>query len=357
MHKIEVLGKDFKALISSVSKFPTVGSFAGSELVNLQAADGKLTATAFGIVLSRGRVSAEGTLKLVGAGERELSSFAGICPDLAKVSISIVDKQIVLKCKQNEVKMPLVDGQAHKMPSVKDLRGITITKSIAQRVGYLSDIAFNDSSRADLCCVMATGAGEAMAMNQKTLAVLKTSPSHSGNVAIPVPLAKAIAVDDVLYIGAKETIVKSGIALHSMPSPVKAQKEFPLAQIKQFGKMEREETLVVDGPKMAEAVAACASVLTGSTRAEIVVVLRTVKDKLELSARAGGAEFRTLVPTIKMFTEAEFRVPLEGLAHVALFMGKKIVMSRARHGELFLSVPDGWVMFPSWEVKKKDKKK
>lgn len=350
-----VLGKDFKALISAVTKFPTVGAFAGSELINLSAVDGKLTATTFGIVLSRAKVPVDGTLPLIAVNERELGDFAGICPDLAKIEISVGKTEVTVRFKNRELTTATMQGRTFKMPVTKEIPGVTITKPIAARVSYLADIAFNDSSRADLCCVMLTTAGQVIAMNQKTLAVLQASPVKRGNVAVPVPLAKTLAVGDVLYVGAKETALRSGIALYSMPSPVKAQKEFPLATIKQYAKLERTEVAVCEATKLATAINECAACLGQASRSEIVVTLSIANGKAELSAKAGGAKFRTVFSMLGKTGEASFRVPLEGIVHVAAFMGNKVTLSAGLHSELFMGVADGWVLFSGWEEKKKKK--
>ncbi len=349
-----LLGKDFKAVVRAVAKFAGIGAFAGSELVNLLAVNGNLIATTAGIVLSRAKVPAEGTLPLIAVNERELGDFAGICPDLAKVTIDVGKTEVRVRFKNRELTTILVEGRTFKMPVTKEIPGVEITKPIAARVSYLSEIAFNDSSRADLSCVMLTTSGQIIAMNQKTLAVLQASPVKRGNVAIPVPLAKALGVGDVLYVGAKETALRSGIALYSMPSPVKAQKEFPLTTIKQFAKLDRTEVAVVEASKLATAITECASCLGQTSRSEIVVHLNIAGGKLELSAKAGGAKFRTVFSLLgKDLGEAKFRVPLEGIVHVAAFLGKKVTLSSGQHSELFLNVDSGWIMFSGWEEKKK----
>jgi hypothetical protein len=355
MDKAIFSGHLFKVLIAAVQKFPSIGSFAGSEVVNISVADGKATATTFGTVLSRARVEAEGTLKLIGINERDISSFASICTDTAKVTITPSEKSIVLKSRNREINTPVMEAQQYKMPTLKDTPSIPITKAIAGRVGYLAGVAFNDMSRPELCCVMLTSTGQAVACDQKTLAVLSASKVKHGNTAIPVTLAKALQVDDVLYIGSKETVLKSGIALYSMPSPIQAQKDFPLAQITEVGKQARTEVTAVDGEKLALVISECAVCL--ASRTEVVASITVAEGKIVLTAKNGGTVFSApLSPLGVPSQDTVFRVPLDGIQHVLPFLTGKILLSSGRHGELFLGLEDaGWIMFPAWETRKKKK--
>lgn len=357
MNKTTVMGADFKEAVTAVAKFPSVGSFAGSEVISLQAVEGKLTATTFGIVLSRARIDAKGDLALVGIDQRIAGTFASLCPDTAKVVISILSdsKEVYIQCRSRWVKVPMVDGQAFKVPSLKEIPGVKLSKDMASRVAYLAELAFSDSSKAELCCVMLTTSGQAIACNQKAIAVMKTSPVKPNNAAVPVALAKAMTTGDVLYVGARETVLRSGVAVHTMPSAVKAQKDFPLASIKQFGKIARVEMAACSGQKMSEAVAECLTCLSQIARTEIIGILTIADGKMNIQAKNGGAKFNAEIPLLSAEKDGEFRVALDGISKVSPFMGSKVVLSRGKHGELFLGVESGWVMFPSWIENKKAK--
>ena len=348
-------GHLFKALISAVQKFPSVGSFAGSEVVNISVADGRAVATTFGTALSRARVEAEGTLKLTGINERDISAFASICTESAKVFIIPSETSILLKSRSREVNTPVMEARQYKMPSLKDIPSISITKAIAERVGYLADVAFNDMSRPELCCVMLTATGQAMACDQKTLAVLTASTTKHGNIAVPITLARILQVDDVLYVGATETVLKSGIALYSMPSPVQAQKGFPLQQITEVGKQDRTEVAAVDGEKLALVISECSTCL--ASRMEVVASLTVAEGTIVLSAKNSGTVFSAPIrPLGNPSQDIVFRVPLDTIQHVLPFLTGKILLSSGRHGELFLGLSKTeWIMFPAWQAKKKKK--
>ena len=81
-------GRAFKQLMSEVTKFPSVGTFAGSELINLRQGwhwrgEGQ------GLVLAWSEVPAEGQL-VCSADERVLTTFAGLFRDSAKVKVDLV---------------------------------------------------------------------------------------------------------------------------------------------------------------------------------------------------------------------------------------------------------------------------
>jgi hypothetical protein len=260
-----------------------------------------------------------------------------------------------VRSRNREISTPILEGQRHKVAQLKDIEGLRISKEVASRVVYLSELAFSDSSRAELCCVMLSN-GQVMAANQNTIGLLKVS-GGAGSVAIPLTLAKILSPGDMLYAGTRETVVKSNGVVYTMPSPVKAQKEFPIAQIRQYGKQAREEIAFCLGSKLGEVVAECNTCLGSLARTAIRPRLSLNEDKLELTATNSGVKFRAVLPLLGTATKTQvFHVPLESIVHVAAFMGKKVSLAAGKHGELFLGVGDGFVMFPSWAENKKEKK-
>lgn len=353
---ITLTGSSFKEVMTAVTRLPSLGSFAGSEQVNLSASEGVLTATTFGIVLARAKVSCTGDLELVATERRVLEAFAPFCPDTAKVSIQVENNEVLSKCRTHEVASAVATGNSYKMPSLKAMIGVKINAVAAKRIAYLSEVAFSDSSRGELCCVMLTAKGEAIACNQKTVAVLHVSGcKHEADIAIPLPLAKILESGDVLYVGAKQTAVKSGIALYSMPSVVKAQASFPLAAIRQYGKIAAVEMCAVSGIKLGNSAAECSACLGQVARTEVIVEFSLSAGKLTLEAVNGGARFKAVL-TVGGESEADFRVPMDGLMQAIPFVSDKALFKQGPHGELFLGVSDGWIMFPAWEKAKKKKK-
>jgi hypothetical protein len=356
MTKVMFAGKDFKAMVAAVTRFPELGNFAGADLIHLEVSEGKATACTFGIVLARARVDAEGKLPLTGLVRRNIEGFASVCSEAAKVTLAKVDSQIVLTVKGREGIVAISDGKAFKAPQLKSMSHVPVTKELASRLNYLSDVALNDSSRADLCCVMLTPDRQAIACNQKTVASMKTMGKLAENVAVPLALSKIAADGDVLYAGAKETVLKSDIATYSMPSPVRAQKEYPLGVVRELAKQAKEEVLAVDGQKFATAILECATCLGQLARTEVIVDMVIKDHKLAVSSTNGGMRFTATIPVLSTEpADAEFRAPLEGLQHVVPFMGEKVVFSRGKHSDLFLGVGRGWVLFPAWQSKRKKK--
>lgn len=352
---ITITGQHFKELMTAVTRLPPLGSFAGSEQVNLVAANGTLTATTFGIVLARAKVPCTGDLALVATERRVLEAFAPFCPDASKVTIRVQDNEVLSKCRTHEVASAVAAGNTYKMPPIKDLQGIKVSATAAKRIGYLSEVAFADSSRGELCCVMMTAKGEAIACNQKTVAVLDVSGcQHEGDIAVPLPLAKILEASDILYVGDKETAVKSGIALYSMPSAVKAQKGFPLAAIRQYGKIAAVEVGSLSGLKLGNSASECAACLGQVARTEVIVGFSLNAGKMVLEAINGGARFKAVLQ-VGGDSVVEFRVPMDGLMQAMPFVGDKAIFKQGPHGELFLGVDNGWVLFPAWEQTKKKK--
>src|ERR1035437_7667400 len=275
--RLIVVGADFKALIVAVSRFPTIGSFAGSDTISISAQDGKINASSFGVVLSKARVKADGVLPLVGVDERALTAFAALCPDASKVYLEVVGKELVIKCRR-ELTVCLATGTDHKMASTKDMVGLAISEEMVKKVGYLAQLAFSDSSRAELCCVMLNGE-EAISCSPKIVASLKLKGMKGEKIPLPLALAKGLKAGDILYPGMQETILNSGIGRYSMPSVVKARTDYPLAAVSRLGKEIETKELILDGPKFLNAISECNSVLGSIARTEIVVNFACIDGK------------------------------------------------------------------------------
>lgn len=355
--KATFLGKDLKALIAGIGKFPSLGNFAGADLIHLQVSEGKATAYTFGIVLSKVQVPAEGKMLLLGLDRRGVEGFVSICADAAKVILTKVDNQVAFASRGREALVPASTGQVYKSPLLKGISSIAVTKDLAERMNYLSEVALNDSSRAELCCVMLTPDKQAIACNQKTVALLKTGCKLEGNVAVPLALSRVASPGDQLFPGTKETTLRSGIATYSMPSSVRAQKEYPFGIVRDLAKQSRDELLAIDGQKFVTAITECATCLGQLSRTEVIVDMKIAGGKLDIRSTNGGVRFSTLVSVLTPDpAEVEFRAPLEGLKSVLPFIGEKVVFSRGKHGDLFLTVTRGWVLYPCWETKKGKKK-
>lgn len=352
MSETKVNGAAFKLLIDAVKRFPSVGGFVGSDLINLQVSkDGtKLQASTFGVVVSRGTVDAVGEMPLIAVDERALIPFAGLCDSKSNVVIKVSDKVVQFRTRNREITSANVTGQDHQIPPLKGIVPLIISETVAVSIAYLAQIAMNDSSRPELNCVMLSN-GDAMASDQKAVVSLKLAVPYTGRTALPVPIAKAIRAGDRLYSGAKETILISGIGQHAMPSPVRAQKEFPVSKIASLSALEKTGIAVIAGDKLKSALEECGACLGNIARNEVVVKLAFKNGELELSAQNGGIKFRRMV-TVKEKMAADVYLPLEESLNAAALMNEKLItVSQGTNGATFLSFKSGWALFPKWTVK------
>lgn len=339
---------DFKRLVAALTRFPSVGSFAASELINLTVADGHATATSFGVVMSKMRIRAEGELALVGMDERLVNNFASVCPDNAKVLL-LADKEIKLRCKNKEAIIPITKGQHHKLRPLVDVDYFDVTETIAKRLSYLTNIAFSDASRPELCCVMMDN-GHAMAINQKAAAML-VCPSNV-RVAVPLPLARVMSKGDTLWMGKEETVLKSQGAYHAMPSPVAAQQNFPVKTILGYDKATYTSIATCKGNVLAQAIIECDTVLGQIARTEVTLELN-IGEKIELAARSGGARFRTVIAPKSVKEECQLKLPMQEVMSASSFLtDETVLIGRGKHNEVFFKFKDGFVLFPSFKDKK-----
>ena len=343
-------GSDFKALVAAATRFPSIGSFADSQMVHLKVSDGVARATMCSIAAAAATVPAEGELPLLAIEERTLQGFASVVSDAAKVYIQ-AGADIRMWRKGREVTVPLKQGTVYKIPKATGAK-IKLSADSAKRIGFLSSIAYDDQSKAELSCVMLTKEGYAYAVNQKTIAALKCEPCSDDRVALPVPISRVLSKNDVLYPG-KETLLRSGRGLYCMPSPLVAQKKFPLKEIRAYADLKRKAYATFDGSEFAEAVQESNSCLGQLSRVEVIAQISVEEDHIELVAESGGAIFRATHVPVEKGIATTFKISLEELTHVAAFLGKKTVLSRGDKGQVFLSSASGWAMMQVWTSKKK----
>src|SRR5262245_41526655 len=174
---------------------------------------------------------------MIAVDERLITPFASQHGEAAKVIIEVDEKEICIRARGRKINAPYKEGVEQAFPKI-DVEGISITASLAERVGYLSDVAFSDLSRPDLCCVMILPDGRAMSCNSRAIVVLKCHSGHDQKIAMPIPLAKELRRGDTIFPGAKQTIIKNGIVSYCMPSPVRAVNEFPVDTIESYASIE-----------------------------------------------------------------------------------------------------------------------
>jgi hypothetical protein len=355
MEKIILAGSTFKQLVTALCKFPAVGNFVGADQLHVEAHSGKLTAMSVGAVLARTRVDCEGELALVGIERRAVESFAQICTD-SKVVIA-VEGEITLTSRGREIKIARAEGQKYPVPSLKDQEPIKLTEDVARRMAYLSEVAFGDSSRPELCCVLLAGK-DAIACNQRTVAVFRAGDKLE-KVAVPLLLAKTVVPNDLLYPGSRETVLRSGASTYSMSTPVQAQKSYPLDAIRALGKGARKAVLTVAGEKLAAAIQECSTCIGGLSKTETVLNLFMQDKKLWMASEGGGAHFKTPIPVLSVTDDAvTFRAPLDGMLYIAPFLqGGPVGLAQGSHGDMIMEMESGWVLYPAWSDKTKKAKK
>ncbi len=357
MSSLTVKASDFKALLSAATRFPIVGGLAGSEMLTLTTSKGSMFASSLGVVLSKSKCPVEGEIPGIAVDERLLSSFAAVCDDSQVITIT-VDKEICLHGK-HDVTAPLAPPANHRMTPIKELKNavrLDIAADIAKRISYLSALAFSDSSRGELCCVMLLG-DQAMAASQKAVGIF-ACVSGVTRTALPLPIARVVKAGDVVYVSPTETILKSGIGTYAIPSQLQAQQNFPSAAIESMRKSQVSLAFSCAGPLFAAAVADAHKCLSSLSGLEIVLLFRVTDNVLTITGENGGAKFTTSLPVKAGKYTGEFRLPLNELLGVIAFPAKQLQIAIGEKGEVTLTLDDGWSLFPAFiPTKAKGKKK
>lgn len=355
---ITLTGGDFKALIDAVSVFPTLGEFSDAGDVTLATRGGRLIATAHGVVFTWAYCKADGDLESpIAVDMRVLQSFAPLCANTLKVTLEAASGELRIKAGRHSDETQSKPGKAVPVKSVKKMREIVVTKAVAERAKYLADVAFADGSRAELSCVMMTTKGEAAACNQKTVAILNTGAKLDKNTAIPLALARAMKAKDRLYVSTSETVLKTANAVYSIPSPVKAQKDFPLKTLQAYGVQDRTDVAVCAGEKFAEALQVCASTLEPLSRLDIIIDVEIGEKYIRVGGTNSGTKFNTRLPFLKRMDAALFKLPLGEAKKVIPFMRGRTTISQAAHGDMLITMRDGFILFPAWTSPKKAKRR
>jgi hypothetical protein len=351
MARITVNGKDFKAIVSAATKFPILGGIAGSELVSLTAKNDILRASTLGTMLSQAKCVCVGTDVGFAIDIRLLTSFASVCSELNDVVID-VDQTITLKSKNKEITAPLIQAANHKMTPIKDLQyscKLELTGALANQLNFLSALAFSDSSRAELCCVMLTKVN-AIACSQKAVAVL-SSIKADDNTALPLPIAKSLAAGDIVYVGPNETILRSGLGTYAIPSPVKAQAEFPVAAISSMLQTKETPLFDVQGSLFAAALAEADKCLSAIARTEITISIDLQPNDIVISGENGGAKYKANLP-VSVLGTGKIHLPLVEISEASAFMDDTVLhVSSGANGETILKIGNAWFLFPAWTKK------
>lgn len=344
---VTMTGKDFKALVTGVTKFPTVGHFGGSEMVNLAVTGGKAQCTTLGVVLSRSMVPAAGELPLIAIDERLIGPFASLHGEATKVVIAYDDREVVIRARGRKITAPYREGTQQDFPKTSG-DGISVTESLGSRVRYLSEVAYSDLSRPDMSCVMVVPDGRAMACSSRCIAVLRCHSGHDKKIAMPLPMAKALNTGDTIFPGLKETVVKNGIAKYSMPSPLIALEQFPVSAIDAYGQTDTKVFATVKGSLIARAVLEADSCMGAISRLEMIVRIAAEDGKMVLTTENGSARFLTRFPAIKS-VEGQVDLPMEEMTKICTFLSgeDKVVLSTGtKNNETMIKFRSGWVMFP-----------
>jgi len=353
---VTMTGKEFAALVQGATKFPSIGLFGGSEMVNFKVGKGFAVCTTLGVVLARAAVPIQGDLPLIAVDERLIVPFASQHAEAVKIVIEADEKEIRIKARGRKIEAPFKEGTEQPFPKL-DTQGIKITPMLAERVGYLANVAFSDLSRPDLCCVMVAPDGRAMACNSRAIVVLKCHSGHDRKIAMPLPLAKALEKGFTIFPGEKETAIKNGYAKYCMPSPVQALQQFPIAAIDSYSQLESSTVAVFKGMQLARAVTEAEACMGALSRMEMVLKLSLADGRAAMSTENGAARYQTKMGALKITAkELDLNLPMEEMLRISPFLEKEeavTVLMAKRNGEAFLKFKNGWAMFPKWGENKK----
>ena len=328
---------------------PTIGSFAGSEMVMLSADKGKAKVASYGVALSRATIQCEGSIPLCAIEERALQSFAGLCPDDSKVGVTVTDKQVTLRCKKMDLDIPFKAGEVYEVVSTEGTVGLAIGEDVAKKTAYLSQLAFSDSSRPELCCVMLSGK-KIISCSPKAFGVLSSGTDLVDRAPVPIPFAKELKEGDVLYAGKKTTVLVSGIGTYAIPTQIKALKDFPIAVIEKYGAAKRTSICALSGTKLGGMLTACSTILGGMAKTDVILSMETKEARLHLSAQNGSARFHESIQLKKMDSAVSFSLPMDEMKAAIELLQGDIGLQQGPGGEIFISLSaDEWLMLPPWK--------
>jgi len=349
--KLELAGKDFYAAIQAVMRFPAVGSFEGAGLIHLEVVETSLVVTRQGIALSVASVPiASGSLKLCAVDEKQISGFSSLCAEAARVVIES-GEEIKFRCRGRETTAPKAKGIEYRMPTLAKKQRIKGSAELAERINYLAALALEDDTRPEVSCVMLRGDGRAAAVNQRMMAVFDLA-KEVPRAALPIQLAKVFQADDSFEFNNELTLLHSGCAIHCMPSPAKALKDFPLDLVDAYAQLPRSLVAVCRGEDLARVVGECDMVLGQLAKTALVLTVTVKGGKLQISSENGAARFRAVIACPgKTLEGATIKLPAEEMTRLSEFIAKELQVKLyldKKNGASFLTLDIGSVAFPSY---------
>lgn len=352
MVKLKIGTAAFRSLVGAVTRFPSVGDFGDSGLVWMTASNERLTACAVGIVYSHVvEPCSEAQMPVMGVDRRVLESFVGLCR-ASSVSITWTDTTVKFRSGKQDVSTAYKSRDALPVANRAETQPIKVTGALADVTRYLSDVAFADNSRPELCCVMLTGDGNAIAANQKVLGVFQVPKLSADHVAVPLALAKVLQEGDGLSLGTKDVTLMRGTASYSMSRPLKAQKEFPIDKIVSYGQQKRTKIAVCVGSQLAGKLEDCSTCLSALSKLEVIGEIAITGGELVVAGSNGQTRFHASMKTLSSEGDATFRIPMTEIKHALPFMQQNVTLSSGEHGDLLMGLPNGWILFPAWKETK-----
>lgn len=349
--KLELSGKDFTLAVQQVMRFPAVGSFEGAGLIHMEVIGDALLVARQGIALSVATVPiTSGSLKLMAVDEKQLSGFASICAEAARVIIDAGD-EIKFRCRSRETVAPQTKGVKYRIPDIGKATTIDGELTLAERIKYLAALASEDETRPEVSCVLLRGDGRAAAISQRMMAVFEMSKDVP-RAALPLQLAKVFEEGDKFEVGAELTILQSGVGSHCMPSPVKALKDFPVDLVDSYNKIQRQLVAVCRGEDLARVVSECDAVLGSLAKTAMVLTLTVKNGKIYATSENGAAKFRAVIACPgKVADGAILKLPVDELRNLSPFLTKELQIklhSDKVSGASFMSLEAGSIAFPAY---------
>lgn len=322
----KISAEKFKALISTVLKFPPSAVVSASEVIHFAVNMGRARVSVAGLVTGAAAVLATGETDAFTVDYRVLGSYAALCPSdgVVQLEVSRKEKEVRFTCGEHRLKVAFNFGSVIKKPVPGPTVLCDVSESFAKTIKWLAYVAEKDEAKPDMCCVYIRN-GQAMAGNQKCIAVADIADIPKGEVALPLNLCAVLEAGDKITVAQNGFIVISGCGAFAVPFHA-ASIKFPYQVVERMTSSESNVFATCSASALAGALKESIDCVARIPKADAVVRADFADGKMNIRAMTGTAHYSTVVEAEVKKTGGVLVPLIEAGAAISVFDGSDVTI-------------------------------
>jgi|GEM_PF-4202879 len=322
----KISAEKFKALISTVLKFPPSAVVSASEVIHFAVNMGRARVSVAGLVTGAAAVLATGETDAFTVDYRVLGSYAALCPvdGTVQLEVSRKEKEVRFTCGEHKLKVAFNFGSVIKKPQPGPTEILVVSDHFAKTIKWLASVAEKDEAKPDMCCVYLRN-GSAMAGNQKCIAVATLDGIADVECALPLNLCAVLEAGDKITKAVDGFIVVSGCGAFAVPFHA-ASIKFPYQVVERLTSSDSHVFATCAASALSGALKESIDCVARVPKADAVVRADFADGKMSIRAMTGTAHYSTMVDADVKKTGGILVPLVEAGAAVSVFDGSEVAI-------------------------------